>query len=155
MRRWIGMLLLAVLLTPAAHPVRAGVLWCKSDPVYSLNGTLVDVTVDIPLDAVLLVNGPIHYEIQTPPMIARTLILNDLGYNGHGVTTQFTDQTDGVLQGPAFLTTVTVTVPLDTSDLPPGTTVPARLTVFPLNGTLTVVEGTTDGTTFSLWITGQ
>ncbi len=155
MRRWIGVLLLAVLLVPAAHPARAGVLWCKSDPIYRLNGTFVDVTVDIPLEVVLLVNGPVHYEIQTPPAIDRALILNDLGYNGHGVTTQFTDQTDGVLQGSAFLTTVTVTVPLDRSRLPVGATVPARLNVFPLNGTLTVVEGTTDGTTLSLWITGQ
>ena len=47
------LLLLAVLMPPAS----AGRLWCKADPIVSLDNQLVSITVAIPLDSLLLVNG--------------------------------------------------------------------------------------------------
>jgi len=147
-------LLVLLVLLATAHPVTAGVLWCKSDPIISLNGTLVDVTVDIPLDKVPLVIGPVAYTIQTPASVVRSVVLSDPGFNAKGITVRFTNR-DGGIDGKRMLTTVKVTVPLDKTQLSAGTTVPARLTVFPHNGTPVVVEGTTDLTRVTLWITGQ
>ncbi|CAA9386651.1 MAG: hypothetical protein AVDCRST_MAG93-9495, partial [uncultured Chloroflexia bacterium] len=47
----------------------------------SLNGTLVDVWVEIPLEYVHLVNGPVTYTIHTHSSVDRLLVLNDLGFN--------------------------------------------------------------------------
>ena len=147
---------LIALLALVSHPSPAvAALWCKSDPVVSLNGTVVDVTVEIPLEYLHLVNGKVRYTIRTDPSIHRLLIVNDLGYNGYGVVTRFTNLVGGV-DGKRFLTRFSAVVPIDKSRLPAGvTTVPARLTVFPSNGLPKTVQRTTDGVAMTLWITGQ
>ncbi len=55
--------------------------WCKSDPVVSLNGTLVDITVGIPLEYEPLVTGPVRIEVQTPESVERELVLSGPGFN--------------------------------------------------------------------------
>ncbi len=152
MKRWLVLLIIMTLALPAS--VLAGVTWCKSDPVVSLNGTILDITVEIPLEYVPLVNGPVQYTIQTPYAVERTVIVSDLGYNLYGSRVTFTNRTGG-MNGENFLTTVSATVPINRAGLPAGTVVPARLTVFPTNGSLNVVEGTAESTSMTRWITGK
>ncbi len=144
--------ILAVLVL--ALPANAGWLWCKSDPVISLNGTVVDIVVAIPVDYVPAVNGPTQYEIATPRGVERQLILNDIGYNGHGSEVVFTDG-PGIVRDNQIDTTVSVYVPIDESTLAEGETVPLEMTITPTNGEQVTVMGTTDGTTVELTIIGQ
>lgn len=147
-------LVAALLLALPVHsrPAHAAI-WCKSDPVVSLNGTLVDVTVAIPLDYVPLVNGPVYYEIRTPKGVVRKLVVSDLGYNGYGVRVVFGDMT-GTVTNKRFPTLVRAKVPIDKSKLPAGTVVPAELTVLPHNGSLLVKQGTTDLVELKLTVLG-
>src|ERR687894_340138 len=89
MRRSAGLILLLAMFA-LVTPAQAGLVWCKGDPIVKLNGTLLDISIGIPAEYVLLVNGPVEYEIQTPPEVARQLILADVGY-GYGVKVKFTD----------------------------------------------------------------
>ena len=135
-----------------AQPVGA-TLWCKEDPVVRLNGTIVDITIAIPLAYVPLVNGPVEYEVQTPIGVARQVVVGDpVGY-GKGTVIRFTTGGGAVQEG-RFPTTIRVRVPIDQSQLPPGQTVPTELTVLPHNGSLLVVSGTSTLTTAQLTITG-
>lgn len=154
MRRIVVLpLLLVLILLPLPARVYAGVTWCESDPVVSLNGTLVDISVAIPLEYLLLVDGPVHYTIKTPSSVARHVIVSDVGFVAHGVRVDFADRRGGI-DGNSFNTTIQVSVPIDESKLAPGETVPMKLTVRPLNAPTEVVYGTTDSTAVSLWITG-
>src|SRR5580765_8052013 len=111
---------LILIVASVAQPPSAKALWCQSDPVFSLNATLVDITIAVPLEYVPYVNGTVRYTLQTAPSIHRVLIVNDIGYNGHGVSVRFTNRTGGI-SGKKFLTTVTVFVPIDLAKLPKGT----------------------------------
>lgn len=144
---------LIIIVASLAQPRSAEALWCQSDPVFSLNLTVVDITVAVPLEYVPYVSGAVRYTLQTPPSVARKLIVNDVGYNAHGVTVRFTNRIGGI-SGKKFLTTVIVTVPIDTTKLPTGTVVPTVLTVFPHNGTRLQVSGKAQSTVMTLWITG-
>jgi hypothetical protein len=134
-------------------PVNAGLTYCKSDPIIQLNGTLVDISVAIPLKYVPLVNGPVSYEIQTPKSTVRELILSDAGYNGHGITVTFTD--GGIEKNGWIPTKIKVRVPIDKSQLDVDEVVPAKLSVLPDNGSLVVAEGTSDLTQIELLIQGR
>ena len=150
-------LLLPLIVLARPLPARAAgidALWCKSDPVVLLNGTIVDITAEIPLEYLSLVNGPVAYVVQTPTNVTRSVVVTDLGYNGYGATVKFTNRTWG-LEGKRFWTSVRVTVPIDRSRLAVGESVPVRLTVFPQNALPMVIEGTSAGTVMSLWIRGQ
>lgn len=154
MRRLGYALLLFLASVVLPLPAHAGVVWCKSDPVFSFNGTIVDVAVDIPLEYVPYVSGPIEYKIHLPASVERQIIVSDLGYNGHGVTVEFIDRGGGTNDN-QFHITVRATVPIDTARHPLGGPAPTALTVFPLNAQPQAVEGTSVHTAMSLWITGQ
>ena len=64
-------LALALLVQPAA----AGRLWCKADPVVSLDQRLVSISVAIPAEFLLAVNGP------TSITIPRIWTISSAGYN--------------------------------------------------------------------------
>src|SRR4051794_10857400 len=144
MRRTMLFALMVVVAT-LAQPRPAHALWCQSDPVFSLNLTVVDITVAIPLEYVPYVNGPVTYKLTTPASVNRLLIANDIGYNGYGVKVLYANRTGGI-NGKQFLTTVTVTVPIATTKLPIGTVVPTVLTVFPHNGSRIQVSGKAQST---------
>jgi hypothetical protein len=129
-------------------------LWCKADPVVELNGTLVDVTIAIPLEYVPLVNGPVRYEVRTPVGTRRALVVADLGYNGHGTVIEFRDG-GGVVRDGQVPTLIRVEVPIDASRLPQGQVVPTQLTVLPHNAGLVVVGGTSARTEAELTILGR
>lgn len=143
--------LLAVL--SLSLPVNAGFMWCKTDPVITLNGTIVDITTAIPLEYVPLVNGPVTYEIRTPKDTERHLILNDAGF-GHGSEVVFLDGS-GTIQDNEIPTRISVHVPVDTSSLAPNETVPVEMVITPANGTQLVVTGTSSSTTASLVVVGS
>ena len=80
-------LALALLVQPAA----AGRLWCKADPVVSLDQRLVSISVAIPAESLLAVNGPTSITIKAPPSVSRVLVVNDLGFMGYGTIVTFVD----------------------------------------------------------------
>jgi hypothetical protein len=147
------LVVVVALLAMVAQPRAAYAVWCSSDPVFRLNGTTVDVSISIPVEYMSLVNGPVVYTIQTPPNISREVVVEDPGFNGYGSTVDFVDR-GAEVDEEQFLTTVKVYVPIDRRRLPPRTSVPTILTVFPLNGTRVEVSGTSDWTAASVWITG-
>ena len=135
-------------------PASAALAWCKSDPVVTLNGAVVDVSVAIPLEYVPLVNGPVQYEIQTPMSTKRQVIVNDVGYNGHGSKVIFKDG-NGIVQDGQIPTTVRVHIPIDKGRLAPGEVVPAELSVIADDVTILVQQGTSSQVTVDTLITGR
>jgi len=135
-----------------AAPASAGMAWCKSDPVVTLNNAIVDVSVAIPLEYVPLVNGPVQYEIQTPVSTKRQVIVNDVGYNGHGSEVIFKDGSGTVKDG-QIPTTVRVYIPIDKGRLAPGEVVPAELTVIADDVTVLVEQGTSSQLTVNTLVT--
>jgi len=154
MRRSKYVIVVVVLLALLAPSPVSASMWCRSDPVVSLNGTIVDISVDIPVEYILSVNGPVSYAIETPSNVAQTVVAYDVGYNGNGVQIHWTIGSASV-DGKRIPTTISVVIPTDSAKRPPGTTIPARLNVFPHNGQPVTVEGTTDLTRIDLWIVGQ
>lgn len=99
-------------------------------------------------------NGPIQYEIQTPMSTKRQVILNDVGYNGHGSKVIFKDGS-GTVQDGQIPTTVRVYIPIDKQRLAPGEVVPAELTVIDDDVTVLVEQGTSSQLTVNTVITGR
>ncbi len=137
-----------------APPAQASWSWCKSDPVVMLNGRIVDIQVDIPLEYVPLVNGPTSFEIQRPKSIQSVVIVSDMGYMGYGTRVHFTDGA-GVIKENHFPTKIQVKVPIDKSRLAAGEVVPAKVTVTADNAGPVVVEGTSDLTAAKITIIGR
>jgi hypothetical protein len=44
----------------------AGVQWCESDPLFLVNGAIVDVTTAFPTDYTSTIKGPVAIELQVP-----------------------------------------------------------------------------------------
>ncbi len=154
MRRvFVKLVFIVFALVSWVAPASAALAWCKADPVVTLNGAIVDVSVAIPLEYVPLVNGPVHYEIYTPRSTKRQLIVNDLGYNGHGSKVIFKDGS-GTVQDGHIPTTVRVHIPIDKERLAPGEVVPAELTLIADDLTLLVQQGTSFLVTVDRLITG-
>ncbi len=155
MRRFaLSSLVVLVAVLVLVLPVQSAVHWCRTDPIVALNGTLVDIQVAVPLDYVLMVNGPVRIEIQTPKTTVRQLILTDIGFNGHGEEVIFTDGA-GVVQDNQIPTKITVRVPIDGSQLATDEVVPVQVTVMPDNAAPVTVEGTSDVTKVQLTIVGH
>jgi hypothetical protein len=136
-----------------AAPAQAGTVWCRVDPIVMLNGTVVDISIGIPLEYVPMVNGPVQYEIQTPLLVTRQVILTDVGY-GHGAEVVFTDGA-GAVKHSSFPVRIDVSIPIDKSQLAPDEVVPVELTVLPANADPVTVNGTSDLTRMRLSIQGQ
>jgi len=133
--------------------VEAGRLWCKADPVVTLNGRIVSISLAIPLKYLLLVNGPTVIEITTPPDVDRRLIVNDVGFL-HGSIVTFKDG-EGTVQGRQIPVEINAFVPIDTSQLAPGETVPLEITVITDYLLYATAQGTTEQTTLTLVVRGR
>ncbi len=149
----IGTLVPLLAILSLTLPANAGLMWCKTDPVITLNNTIVDITTSIPLEYVPLVNGPVTYEVRTPKDTERHLILNDAGF-GSGSEVVFLDGAGTILNN-EIPTKILVHVPIDTSRLAPKETVPVELMIIPANGAPLVVMGTSTSTTASLVVIGN
>ncbi len=123
------------------------------NPLVMLNGTVLDSSVAIPVEYVLLVNGPVAYTIQTPPSVTRDVLVADVGY-GHGTTIMFTDGA-GAVKDTTFPARIDVVIPIDEAQLTSDEVVPVELTVRAANADPVTVQGTSDGTTLRLSIHGQ
>lgn len=154
LRRTFIVLVPLLILALVAQPAAAGKLWCKADPVVSLNGRVVSISPAIPLEYLLRVNGPTQITIKTPRGVDGTLILNDLGFMGHGTIVTFV-QGGGVIKNNEFPVEIEVSVPVDTTGLPPNHAVPLSVTVTPDNQWPTTVTGTTRSTVVRLTVTGR
>jgi hypothetical protein len=137
--------LLALVLT--APMVTAGRLWCSADPVVTVDHRIVDISLAIPLEYLLLVNGPTVIEITTPASVDRQLLVNDVGFL-HGSVVTFKD--GGQVQDGVIPIRINASVSIDHSRLSPGETIPLRITVVVDDLRIAVVEGTTDKTTMDL-----
>ncbi len=136
-----------------ATPAQAGIAWCRGDPVVMLNGTVLDISVAIPVEYVPMVNGPVAYTIQTPPSVTRAVLVADVGY-GHGSNIMFTDGA-GAVKDTAFPVRIDVVIPINKAQLTPDEVVPVELTVLPANGNPVTVQGTSDRTTIKVSIHGK
>jgi hypothetical protein len=153
MRRFVVLAVVVMLaLVAFVAPASADRIWCKNDPVVTLNGAVVDISSAIPLQYVPFVNGPVRYEIETPASTERRLILSDLGYNGYGSEVIFVDGS-GTVQNGEIPTTVRVRIPIDKSRLAPGVVVPVELSIIEDDVTLTVTEGTSTMTLADVLVT--
>lgn len=138
-----------------ALPGRAALTWCKSDPIVRLDGTLVDITVGIPLEYESLVTGPVRIEVQTPESVERELVLSGPGFNGYPEEVRFSDNT-GEVEDKQFPATIKVRMPVDKSRLAPGERVPVEVTILADNAPVPViVEGTSDMTELEVTVTGR
>jgi len=146
-----GLLSLMLLALPSAPAQAGGILWCKSDPVVSLNGRLVDITAALPLEYVLFVTGPTQIEIQTPPGVERFVVISDLGFNGHGTEVTFVDG-GGVVEDGEIPTRIRVTVPIH---LDRDEQVPMEVTVWADDEFPLTVSGTHRRTVMQLSITSR
>jgi hypothetical protein len=141
-------LLLALVLN--VQFAEAGRLWCKADPVVTLDGRIVSISLAIPLEYVPLVTGPTLIEITTPPDVDRRLIVNDVGFL-HGSIVRFKDGGGEVIDG-KIPVTITASVPIDKSKLAPDATVPLEITVLTDYLLYKTALGTTEQTTMDLVI---
>ena len=146
----VPILLCALLIQPAA----AGRLWCSADPVVSLDQRLVSISVAIPVEDLLRVTGPTAIQIKAPRDVERALIVNDLGFLGHGTVVTFVDG-GGSVKGATFPVEVRVSVPIDRTGLATRDDVPLQVTVMPDNQVPTTVVGTTTLTIVALTVDGR
>lgn len=144
----IPLLALLVLALPA-HAV----LWCKTDPIVSLNGTQVQILVAIPAEYVPYANGPTDVTVGTPRGVDRQLLFTDPGFNGYGESVSFTD-ISGDLKTTTFPVLIPISVPMDESTVNPSK-VPMQVTVIPSNAAPIVKSGYASGLTVKLGVTGQ
>jgi hypothetical protein len=131
----------------------AGRLWCKADPVVMLDGRLISVNVSIPIEYVLLVDGPVQIEITTPPSVDRYLIVNDLGYLRGSVVT-FKDSDESVTDGwiPVH---INASVAMNDRYVSSDEVVPLQISILTDGLRYMTALGTVDGTTRHLTIRGR
>lgn len=130
-----------------ALPVAAGVQWCETDPIVTLNGDQYQILVAVPQEYVSRVNGPIEVDVKTPEQTVAQLVFTDAGFNGYGEVVRFTGL------DPNNQYQFRIKVPIDDSGLADGVKVPVQVIVNVANENPRVVEGTSGGTTVTIVIT--
>ena len=67
MRRLVYCFVFALLIsTLSAGKADAGVEWCSEDPIFIVNGNIVDVTTSFPAQYVNSITGPVVFELHVP-----------------------------------------------------------------------------------------
>ena len=67
MRRLVYCFVFALLIsTMSAGPADAGVEWCSEDPIFIVNGNIVDVTTSFPAAYINSIKGPVLFELLVP-----------------------------------------------------------------------------------------
>ena len=65
--------ILAISTLALSGPARAGDEWCEDDPVFMVNGAIVDVTTSFPADAVVLISE-VDFELLVPSNVSASVI---------------------------------------------------------------------------------
>lgn len=52
----------------------AGPQWCEEDPVFMVNGSLVDVTTSLPADSLDSIKGSVHFDMQVPVNVTAAVV---------------------------------------------------------------------------------
>jgi hypothetical protein len=113
-RRWmVGFLLGLSAMLFVVMPASAGVMWCRTDPVVSLNYKQVQVLVAVPDQYKDAVSGPVQVQIDVPSVVRTRLISTDSGYNGYGEKVTFTTNNGSLMPDKSFYSTVVVQVPMN------------------------------------------
>lgn len=67
MRRLVYCFVFALLIsTMSAGKADAGVEWCSEDPIFVVNGNIVDVTTSFPAKYINSIKGPVVFELLVP-----------------------------------------------------------------------------------------
>ena len=83
----MALLLVLIALTVTALPTSAGRAWCRTDPLFLIDGHVVDVLVAGPLLASLQVTGPTKIVVTVPEGVKAHHLLSDLGFGrGYAVS---------------------------------------------------------------------
>jgi hypothetical protein len=114
-----------------------------------IDDRIVSISLAIPLEYLLLVNGPTVVEITIPASVERQVIVNDVGFL-HGSIVRFKD--GGTVKDGQIPVRITASVSIDDELLAPEETVPLELTVLTDGLMIEIVRGTTDGTTMKFTI---
>jgi hypothetical protein len=153
-RRSVLIVMPIVLCALLIQPSAAGRLWCRADPVVSLDDRLVSISVAIPVEDLLRVTGPTSIQIKAPRDVDRRLIVNDLGFLGYGTVITFVDG-GGSVKDATFPVEVRVSVPIDRTGLATRDDVPLQVTVMPDNHLPTTAVGTTTMTIVTVTVDGR
>jgi hypothetical protein len=148
----VGVILLLALALNV-QVTEAGRLWCKADPIVMLDGRILSVNVSIPIEYVLLVDGPVRIEITTPPSVDRYLILNDLGYLRGSIVT-FKDSDESVTDG-RIPVHINASIEMNDRYISADHVVPLEISVLTDGLRYMTARGTADGTTMHLTIRGR
>ena len=67
MRRLVYCFVFALLISSlSAGKADAGVEWCSEDPIFIVNGNIIDVTTSFPAEYVSSIKGPVVFELHVP-----------------------------------------------------------------------------------------
>lgn len=83
----------SALALPAAlgrRGTNAARMWCRTDPIVLIDGTIVDIFVLGPLTAPMQVTGPTEVVVTVPVGVDASLVAHDLGF-GKGETVAFAE----------------------------------------------------------------
>jgi hypothetical protein len=86
----ISVLVFAAAAGAAAPEAGAYRTWCRTDPVISVGGVLVDVYISGPLEAPTLVTGPTELVVAVPRGVVAWLVVADVGF-GRGIRVSFAE----------------------------------------------------------------
>jgi hypothetical protein len=138
-RRLLTYALFALALLVAAAPAQAGRKWCQRDPVFSVNGTLVNVFVSVYDDQQIRVTGPVAVTLSVPPGTVAELVSVDEGFNGFGETVTIVTNPRLKVTSRGIQTQIQVAVPSDIS-------MHVLITVAPSSGKAVTQTGKTNTT---------
>lgn len=79
-----GAALAATSISALGHEASAGRAWCYRDPVFKINGDVVDVLVGAPNDINGVANGPTRIVLTVPTGSTAELLATDAGFGGWG-----------------------------------------------------------------------
>jgi hypothetical protein len=88
--KWATTALVAVVAAlMMAAPALAGVTWCRSDPIVSLDNDTYQIIVSIPAENVGQVDGALNFNVASPRSVDQELVFTDSGFNGYGEAVNF------------------------------------------------------------------
>jgi hypothetical protein len=137
---WLASVILAVLVfVIVVSPVDAGRHWCRSDPTFSIAGTITSVHVAVYQDWQVHVTGPIAVLLSVPSGTAVEVMYVDGGFNnfGEAITIVSDPRLKVTRQGIQVRFQVAV---------PSAKIMPFLLTVAPSSGRSSSVTGSTNTT---------